>query len=393
MLNKFPTHIICHYSEIALKGQNRIYFEKILKSNIKRMVDEIASGSIKKIERLRGRFLIHLTENGQHSTDIIQSTLQNVFGLAYFAFAYKTDSEIEIIKKDCVELLQRFDFTTFRVTARQINKQFPFSAQTLNEEIGAAVIAKLKKKVNLSAPEAICYIDVLEEATYLYTEKIKGQNGLPVGTSGKVVVMLSGGIDSPVAAYYALKRGMQVIYVHFHSVPLVSEASIEKVRDTVEVLKKYQLNAKLYLVKFAEIQQAIMVDSNPKLRVILYRRFMIKIAEKISKNENAKAIYTGEALGQVASQTIENIAVVEDAAELPVIRPLIGFDKQEIIRKAEEIGTYEISILPHQDCCTLYVPKHPATKARLQDVIKNEAVLDSDQLITRAIESAKIEIF
>jgi thiamine biosynthesis protein ThiI len=186
---------------------------------------------------------------------------------------------------------------------------------------------------------------------------------------------------------------MQVIYVHFHSVPLVSEASIEKVRSMVEVLKKYQNDSKLYLIKFANIQQAIMVECNPKLRVILYRRYMMKITEQIAKIENAKAIYTGESLGQVASQTIENISVVENAVGIPILRPLIGFDKQEIIRKAEELGTYEISILPYQVCCTLYVPKHPATKARLQDILKNESTLDSDRLIEEAIETAEVEIY
>lgn len=393
MLDNQPTHIICHYSEIALKGNNRIYFEKVLKINIRNAIDLVAPKSIKKFERLRGRFLIHLSEHGQSATTKVIGGLKDVFGLAYFALAYKSETDIGIIKNDCIELMRRIDFESFRITARCINKQFPFSGQSLNEVIGAEILEKLKKKVNLSEPEVTCYIDVLDEGTFLYNEKISAQNGLPVGTSGKVVVMLSGGIDSPVAAYYALKRGMEVIYVHFHSAPLVSEASIEKVKDTVEVLSKYQRKSKLYLAKFADIQQAIMVECNPKLRVILYRRYMMMIAEKIAIKENAKAIYTGEALGQVASQTIENISVVEDAVDLPILRPLIGFDKQEIIRVAETIGTYEISILPHQDCCTLYVPKHPATKARLQDVVKNEAALDSEGLIKHALESVEIEIY
>jgi len=185
---------------------------------------------------------------------------------------------------------------------------------------------------------------------------------------------------------------MRVIYVHFHSVPLVSEASVEKVRDTVEILKKYQPKSKLYLMEFAAIQQQIMVDCNEKLRVVLYRRYMMKIAEKVAELEYASAIYTGEALGQVASQTIENITVVEESVNLPIMRPLIGFDKLDIIEKAQEIGTYDISILPHEDCCTLYVPKHPATKARLIDILKNEASLESDTLIEESFKTAEIEI-
>ncbi len=380
MLSNLPTHIICHYSEIGLKGQNRSYFEKKLKENIKRILDINSPNSYVSILRLRGRFLIELTEIGQNSINIIEETLKNVFGLAYFAFAYKSRPDLDIIKSDSVELINRLEFNTFRVTARRVDSKFPHTSQELNEEIGAEILEKLNKTVNLNYPEATCFIDVLNEGTFLFTEKVQSAKGLPISVGGTAIVMLSGGIDSPVAAYYAMKRGLRVIYVHFHSVPLVSEASVEKVRDTVQILIKYQPNSKLYLMKFAPIQQQIMVECDEKLRVVLYRRYMMKIAEKVAELEHAKAIYTGEALGQVASQTIENITVVEESVSLPIMRPLIGFDKQEIIAKAIEIGTYDISILPHEDCCTLYVPKHPATKARLIDVQQNEAKLDSEAI-------------
>lgn len=392
MLSKLPTHIICHYSEIGLKGKNRIFFERKLKENIKHALNAFIPDSFITIKRLRGRFLIVLTKSGQESISNIKKVLMNIFGLAYFAFAYESESDLDIIKIDSLELMKRLEFNTFRVTARRIDSKFPYTSQELNEEVGAEILEKLNKKVNLKYPEATCFIDVLNEGTFLFTEKIQSIKGLPVGVSGTAIVMLSGGIDSPVAAYYAMKRGMRVIYVHFHSVPLVSEASVEKVRDTVAILKKYQPKSKLYLMKFAPIQQQILVDCYEKLRVILYRRYMMKIAEKVAELENAKAIYTGEALGQVASQTIENITVVEESVKLPILRPLIGFDKIEIIAKAQEIGTYEISILPHEDCCTLYVPKHPATKARLIDVQKNEASLDSESLINDSLETAEIEI-
>lgn len=392
MLSKLPTHIICHYSEIGLKGKNRIFFERKLKENIKHALNTSVPDSFVTIQRLRGRFLIVLTKSGQESISNIKKVLMNIFGLAYFAFAYESESDLDIIKIDSLELMKRLEFNTFRVTARRIDSKFPYTSQELNEEVGAEILEKLNKKVNLKYPEATCFIDVLDEGTFLFTEKIQSIKGLPVGVSGTAIVMLSGGIDSPVAAYYAMKRGMRVIYVHFHSVPLVSEASVEKVRDTVAILKKYQPKSKLYLMKFASIQQQILVDCYEKLRVILYRRYMMKIAEKVAELENAKAIYTGEALGQVASQTIENITVVEESVKLPILRPLIGFDKIEIIAKAQEIGTYEISILPHEDCCTLYVPKHPATKARLIDVQKNEASLDNESLINDSLETAEIEI-
>jgi len=392
MLSKTPTHIICHYSEIGLKGKNRNYFEKILKDNIKDALNTSVPESFVNIQRLRGRFLIELTELGQNSTAQIKETLINIFGLAYFAFAYESQSDMDIIKSDSLELMNRLEFETFRVTARRIDSKFPYTSQNLNEYVGEVIFEKMNKSVNLKYPEATCFIDVLDEGTFLFAEKIQSAKGLPIGVSGTAVVMLSGGIDSPVAAYYAMKRGMQVIYVHFHSVPLVSEASVEKVRDTVEILKKYQPKSKLYLIEFAAIQQKIMVDCNEKLRVVLYRRYMMKITEKVAELEYASAIYTGEALGQVASQTIENITVVEESVKLPIMRPLIGFDKLEIIEKAQEIGTYDISILPHEDCCTLYVPKHPATKARLIDIQKNEASLESESLIRDSLETAEIQI-
>lgn len=392
MLSKIPTHIICHYSEIGLKGKNRIFFEKKLKENIKKALDTNVPDSFVNIQRLRGRFLIELTDSGQNSTTQIREILINIFGLAYFAFAYESESDLEIIKSDSLELMKRLEFNTFRVTARRIDSRFPYTSQELNENVGEIIFEKMNKSVNLKFPEATCFIDVLDEGTFLFTEKIQSAKGLPVGVSGTAIVMLSGGIDSPVAAYYAMKRGMRVIYVHFHSVPLVSEASVEKVRDTVAILKKYQPRSKLYLMEFAAIQQQILVDCYEKLRVVLYRRYMLKIAEKVAELENAKAIYTGEALGQVASQTIENITVVEESVNLPIMRPLIGFDKIDIIAKAQEIGTYDISILPHEDCCTLYVPKHPATKARLIDIQKNEASLDSAALIEESLRTAEIEI-
>ena len=392
MLSNLPTHIICHYSEIGLKGQNRSYFEKKLKENIKRILDVNSTNSYVSILRLRGRFLIKLTENGQNSVSIIKEILKNVFGLAYYAFAYESRPDLDIIKSDSIELIQRLEFNTFRVTARRIDSSFPHTSQELNEEVGAEILDKLNKTVNLNYPEATCFIDVLNEGTFIFTEKIQSAKGLPISVSGTAIVMLSGGIDSPVAAYYAMKRGLRVIFVHFHSIPLVSEASVEKVRDTVQILKKYQPNSKLYLMKFAPIQQQIMVECDEKLRVVLYRRYMMKIAEKVAELEYAKAVYTGEALGQVASQTIENITVVEESVSLPIMRPLIGFDKQEIITKAIEIGTYDISILPHEDCCTLYVPKHPATKARLIDIQQNEARLDSESLINDSLETAEIEL-
>lgn len=389
--NFTPTHILCHYSEIGLKGDNRSYFEKKLKLNIQTQLKIACPGSIESLKRLRGRFLLTLSESGQKNIESVVTTLSNVFGLAYFAPTLEVKSDYGSILESSVEMMSKLDFTSFRVTARNSSSPLHFGAQKMNEDVGAAIVIRLDKKVSLNFPDVTCYIDMLQTGTFIYPKRYPGQGGLPVGVSSKVIVMLSGGIDSPVAAYYAMKRGANPIYVHFHSVPHVSPASIEKVKDTVKVLSKYQPGAKLYSVEFAPIQDEIYSKSNPKLLVILYRRYMIRIAELVAKNENAQVIYTGEALGQVASQTIENISVVEDASSLPIFRPLIGFDKEEIIAMARKIGTYDISIRPHQDCCTLFVPKHPATKAYLPAVLTAEDILDTDELVQDAVKSSTVD--
>lgn len=387
-----PTHILCHYSEIGLKGKNRRYFENKLKDNLSYSLRSACPGCVESVKRLYGRILICLSEKGQKSLNIIQETLTNVFGAAYFALAIETELDLDKIKKSALEVLSKEKFTTFRITARCSNQQFLYSAQKINEEVGAAVVENLGKKVNLSEPEMTCFIDILQDAAYLYLEKIQGPGGLPVGVSGKVVSLISGGIDSPVAAYYLLKRGAQVTFLHFHSVPYTNRASIEKVREVVRVLNKFQMKGKLILAELAPIQREIMTATDQKFRVILYRRFMFRIAEAIAKKVRATAIITGESLGQVASQTLENMGVIEEVTKLPVLRPLVGMDKQEIINRAITIGTYDISIQPDQDCCSLFVPKHPATKASLEAVLLNEKNLDVEELVKNSLETTVEEL-
>ena len=387
-----PTHILCHYSEIGLKGKNRRYFENKLKDNLSYSLRSACPGCVESVKRLYGRILICLSEKGQKSLNIIQETLTNVFGAAYFALAIETELDLDKIKKSALEVLSKEKFTTFRITARRSNQQFLYSAQKINEEVGAAVVENLGKKVNLSEPEMTCFIDILQDAAYLYLEKIQGPGGLPVGVSGKVVSLISGGIDSPVAAYYLLKRGAQVTFLHFHSVPYTNRASIEKVREVVRVLNKFQMKGKLILAELAPIQREIMTATDQKFRVILYRRFMFRIAEAIAKKVRATAIITGESLGQVASQTLENMGVIEEVTKLPVLRPLVGMDKQEIINRAITIGTYDISIQPEQDCCSLFVPKHPATKASLEAVLLNEKNLNIKELVKNSLETTVEEL-
>ena len=258
--------------------------------------------------------------------------------------------------------------------------------------MGTHIVETMKKKVNLTQPGANCYIDMFENRAFVYPERIPGPGGLPVGVSGKVVAMLSGGIDSPVAAYLAMKRGATVVFVHFHSVPYTTPASIEKVREMITTLNRFQMRSKLYLVELAPIQKQIMTETEARYRVLIYRRFMLRIAEQIAREVDAHALITGESLGQVASQTLVNMEAVGRVTNMSILRPLIGFDKQEIIDKPRDIGTYDISIQPDQDCCSLFVPDHPATKARPEQLERQEVLLDVDKLVETGLTSAEIEI-
>jgi thiamine biosynthesis protein ThiI len=244
--------------------------------------------------------------------------------------------------------------------------------------------------VRLRNPELTCWIEVVEDYAIIYVERLPGLGGLPSGTSGKVVVLLSGGIDSPVAAWKIIKRGCTAVFVHFHSFPYTNKESQEKAKQISQLLSHYQLRSKIYLVPFAEIQRHIMVDTPAETRVVLYRRFMLRLAEAIAHQEKARVLVTGDSVGQVASQTIENIDVISRAVAMPILRPLVGDDKLEIVEVARRIGTYEISIQPDQDCCSLFVPKHPATKADLGEIETSEHRLDVAEAMKQAVVSAEV---
>ena len=384
------SHIICHYSEIGLKGKNRPFFVKLLRKNIKSAVNSISSDIIKDIYKTRDRIIIALYECDDKIIDTLTPILSNIFGIAYFCPTLKIDTSITSIKDQALFMLKDESFDSFRITARVSSSVFPYSKMKLHELVGSFIQDSLNKKVNLTEPDINCYVDVISEGTFIYKNKIYGQGGMPVGSGGKGVVLLSGGIDSPVAAYYLLKRGMSLIYIHFHSLPHVSHASIEKVKDLVGVLSIYQKWSKCFMIPFSGIQENIMEHTDEKFRILLYRRFMMRIANKIAIDERAKAIITGEALGQVASQTVENIGAVDAASNLPVFRPLIGLDKQEIINTANKINTYQISIRPHEDCCTLFLPQNPATKTTAEKLDFEENKLDCNSLIKIALEQVEL---
>ena len=390
--------IICHYGEIALKGKNRKFFEEKLIENLKRALKgQSPFGDSPRVQRISGRILVELPArigyaegvaggSEKAKRDKIKEVLRNVFGIVYFSFAVSCEQEIEAIKGKATELLKPKEFETFRIETKRGKKDFPLTSQEINEKVGEYVLKKLKIKVNLENPDITCFIEIVEKYAFLYLGKIKGLGGLPVGVSGKVISLLSGGIDSPVASFYGMRRGAEVIFLHFHT---QKQNSINKTEKIVRTLNKYQFSSKLYLIPFLNIQKEIFQKTNPEYGCILCRRFMFRIAEILAEKEKANALLTGENIGQVASQTLVNLGVSQEVTKLPVLRPLIAMDKKDIIEKAKEIGTFDISILAEEFYCQRFLPKHPKTKANLKKVKEEEKKLNLEKLIKEAVERSK----
>jgi thiamine biosynthesis protein ThiI len=317
----------------------------------------------------------------------------SVFGVANFSIVERTARDIDVLRERILSSLNGSRFESFRIETQRGDKTFPLTSPEINRRLGAAVKEKSGARVDLDDAEFTITVEILPRDAFFGFNKIAGAGGLPVGASGRVVALLSGGIDSPVAAYRMMRRGCRLIFVHFHSAPFLDKTSQEKVRQLVTLLTRYQFGSRLYLVPFGEIQRQIVAAVTRPLRVVLYRRMMLRIGETIARQEKAKALVTGESLGQVASQTLDNMAVIEQAARLPILRPLVGMDKQEIIDHARRIGTFDVSSIPDQDCCQLFVPKHPATKARFRDVEADELKLDIKELLSYGIDNAIHEEF
>ena len=377
-------------AELALKLGNREFFERQLERNI----ISAFKGSKTNIKHLYGSNL--LETNIDEKTAI--EKLTHIIGIANFSIVKTAPQDLGKISEIMTEEIKKRSDNlknstkTFCVRINKIQKTFPMRSPEIEAKLGEMILRKFPKlKVKLDAPDITCRADFVNDKAFVYFDKIEGLSGLPIGSSGKIVSLISSGIDSPVASFRMMKRGAKIIFAHFHSYPQTNRQSIENVRDIVKILAQYQGESKIYFMPFLEIQKAVMMIAPPDLRVILYRRFMIKIAEKIAEKENAGALATGESLGQVASQTIDNIKVVNEAAGLPVFRPLIGHNKQEIVDEARKLGTYEISIRPYADCCTLFVPKHPTTKANLEEVKKVEKKPIFKRLIADIFKIAEIE--
>jgi tRNA uracil 4-sulfurtransferase len=380
--------VLIRYHEIALKKGNRPYFTELLKRNLLAAVRDLG---VKEIRSLPARLLV--TFKSEIDTQIAIQRIRTVFGVANFSPVERTARDIEVLRTRILKSLNGFHFASFRVDTQRGDKNFSLTSPEINRQLGAAVKEKSGARVDLSHPEFTVTVEILPQDAFFGFDKIPGAGGLPVGASGRVVSLISGGIDSPVAAYRMMQRGCRLIFVHFHSTPYLDKTSQEKVRQLVTALTRHQFLSRLYLVPFGEIQRQIVAAVSRPLRVVLYRRMMLRIAEGIGRKERAKALVTGESLAQVASQTLDNIGVIQQAASLLILRPLVGMDKQEIIDQARRIGTFEISSIPDQDCCQLFVPKHPATKATPREVEEAESRFDITELARFGLENATHEEF
>lgn len=378
---------LVHYGEIGLKRGNRSYFEKKLAQNIKMSLKGMGCAEVR---RIYGRLLVMLRPEAE--VEAIRERLGKVMGIAHFELALETALDINAIRAAALELVKDQQFKTLKVETKRANKRFPLTSPEISAKVGATLLGATGASADMHTPDLRCNIEIVDEAAYVYVEKIRGVGGLPVGASGKVLVMLSGGIDSPVAAWRMMKRGVKALFVHFYSYPYTDKASLEKVEELVAILASWNYRTLIHLVPFADVQREIVTQTPAPYRVILYRRMMVRIAQQIASAAKAECLVTGESLGQVASQTLGNLRVIEEAAEIPILRPLIGDDKAEIMELAENIGTFEISILPHDDCCSLFVPDRPATNASLEAIEAAEAALDVDKLTKLAVESVEKKI-
>ena len=380
--------VVVHYQEIALKGRNRPWFIARLVRNIKTATRDL---DVTRVVTKMGRIEIML--GGPDAWEPVAGRLRHVFGIANFSRAALVPLDIDGIANAILADLGDVRVSTFRVSAKRADKRFPLTSPQIEREVGGRIREAKGWTVNLDDPEFTIHLEALTGEAFYHFGKEAGPGGMPTGVSGRVVALLSGGIDSPVACYRLMKRGCRVIPVHFHSYPILSRASQEKVRELAAVLTRYQQFTRLYMVAFGEIQQQVMLSVAPPLRVVIYRRLMLRIAQEIAVKAHAGALVTGEVIGQVASQTLENMATIGSVSTLPVFRPLIGMDKDEITVEAQRLGTYPISIIEDQDCCQLFTPKHPATKARAQDIARAEAALPIDDFVRQAAESAVVEDF
>lgn len=381
--------ILLKYGEIALKGLNKPLFEQRLLENIKGRLAAVGDFSVKKAQST-----IYVRPNGENApmAEAVE-TLKKVFGIVNICPATKCEKSLEAIGAVAAELMSETEAKTFKVESKREDKTFPLKSPELSAKVGGIILSKVKGiKVDVHKPDCTVNVEIRDEA-YVYAKKEKGAGGMPVGTNGKAAILLSGGIDSPVAGYMIAKRGVKIDAVHFHSHPYTSDRAKEKVISLAKIMSEYCGRIRVFVVPFTDIQLEI-IDKCPKnYLTVIMRRIMMRIAEKIAVQNDAAALITGESIGQVASQTMESLVCTDASVKMPVFRPLIGMDKEEIVTVSKKMGAYETSILPYEDCCTIFVPKHPTTKPKLSDIEEAEKLLENiEKMIDEAIENTEVII-
>ena len=380
---------IVRCGEVALKGLNKPYFERMLIERIRKVLKPYKETEVRRED---GLIVVRTAPDLPKETVIRE--ISKVFGVDSISPAVKIETDMEAIGRAAVAYMQQQieerGIRTFKVEAKRADKSFPVKSPEIARRIGARILIECKVlKVDVHNPECKLYVHVRKDRSFIYERKVSALGGLPLGTNAKGLVLLSGGIDSPVAAFLMAKRGMYIEAVHFHSYPYTSERAWEKVKDLAQVLTDYCGNIKIHSVNLLPIQEQIAQHCPEEEMTILIRRFMMKIAQRIARETGSLMLITGENLGQVASQTAEALMVTDAAVQMPVMRPLIAMDKTEIIDLARKIGTYDISILPYEDCCTVFLPKHPKTKPKLSVILESESRLNVEELVESALKSVE----
>jgi thiamine biosynthesis protein ThiI len=381
-------YVVARYHEIVLKRGNRAQFVRQLEQNVVRL---LRGTGVREVRRGPSRLIVPL--GSETDWPEIRERLRRVFGLTNFLLCQRSERSIDALNDGILAAIGTQRIESFAVRTKRADKTFPVTSPEVSRLVGRAVQDHTGSRVDLDHPEVEIYVELLDRDAFFSLEKINGAGGLPLGSSGTALALLSGGIDSPVAAHRIMQRGCRLEFVHFHAVPLQSRVSQDKARELVEVLNRWQPDTRLHLVPFGAVQQEIVAQVSRPFRVVLYRRMMMRIAEAIAHQIGAAALVTGESLGQVASQTLTNLATIEDACGIPILRPLIGMDKLEITTQAERLGTYPISIQPDEDCCQLFVPRHPSTRLRIDRAHAAEEPLDIPALVAAALAGAQVETF
>ncbi len=376
-------HILIRYGELSLKGKNRNTFIKQLYENIKKATKGFPT---LEIERRHDRMYIYLHDE---DADKVKEVISKVFGISSFSFAIKTNSDMDEIIQACMQSLPLTEKKTFKVAARRSDKNFPVISDQINRMVATAILKNSNWKVDVHNPDIKIVIEVHADATYIMTDKYQGAGGYPVGVGGKAMVLLSGGIDSPVASYLMMKRGVRIECIHYASPPYTSENAKEKVMELARLVSGYQGDLLVHIVPFTNLQLAIYQNADESYAITLMRRMMMRIAAGLANKRKALAICTGESVGQVASQTLESMVAINEVTNLPMIRPVVCMDKIEIINLAKKIGTYDTSILPYEDCCTIFTPKNPVTKPRVDKCKQYEERFDFETLVQECIDNVQ----